>query len=52
MSPYEPWLGVASAAGLVVMLLGDGTADLLGFLIAVVPLAYAVSSVVARRRER
>jgi hypothetical protein len=52
MSPREPWLGVASAAGLVVMLLSDGKADLVGFFIAVVPVAYAISAVIAHRRER
>lgn len=49
MSPREPWLGVASAAGLVLMLVGEGVADVVGFLVAIVPLAYGVGAALARR---
>lgn len=46
MSAREPWLGVASAAGLIVMLVGD----VVGFVVAITPLAYGLAAVLARRR--
>jgi hypothetical protein len=43
---------MASAAGLVAMLVGDGMADAAGLLLAIAPLAYGVRAVLASRRSR
>lgn len=53
MKGREPWLGLATIAGLMWMLLGDGLHDLAGLVLAVVPLAYGgVAWSRARRRAR
>ena len=51
MKSRETWLGVASAAGLVMMLMGDGMMDAAGFLVAIAPYAYGVVCVLRRRGE-
>lgn len=52
MSSREPWLGVASVLGLVVMLLADGMLDGLGLSLALAPLAYAGIAVWKARSRR
>ncbi|HWB18217.1 MAG TPA: hypothetical protein VG538_17565 [Vicinamibacterales bacterium] len=52
MKSREPWLGLASAAGLVVMLIGDGALDVVGLLIAIAPLAYGLAATIRRRERR
>ncbi len=42
MKTWEPWFGLASAGGLVVMLLGAGWVDTLGFTISAAPLAWGL----------
>lgn len=49
MKAREPWCGVASATGLILMLLGEGAVDALGLFIAVSPLLHGLGAVVRRR---
>lgn len=42
MKGREPWLGLATVAGLCIMLLGEGLTDVLGLGLAVVPLVYGI----------
>lgn len=51
MKAREPWIGLAGIAGLVLMLLGDGPIDLLGFVIATGPLAFGLGAALIRRRH-
>jgi hypothetical protein len=47
----ELWLGIASATGLIVMLLGEGAVDALGLLIAIAPVAHGLGAALMRRRH-
>lgn len=49
MKAWQPWFALVSAGGLVVMLLGWGWLDALGFLVSAAPLLYGL---VAWRRRR
>ncbi len=40
MKQWEPWFGLASGIGLVVMLLGVGWVDAAGFVVAAAPIVY------------
>lgn len=51
MNKREPWVSLVSAAGLIVMLIGDGAADIIGLLIAAAPLVYGFGAVLVRRDE-
>lgn len=42
MKQWEPWAGLASGIGLVVMLIGAGFVDAAGFVIAAAPLIYGL----------
>ncbi len=44
MKTWQPWFGLTAASGLVVMLLGEGVLDVVGFAIAAAPFAYGVIS--------
>ncbi len=43
MKGREPWLGLATIAGLGILLLGEGAIDALGLGLAAVPLAYGLA---------
>ena len=44
MKKWQPWLGLASGLGLVLMLVGEGFVDALGFAVSVAPLALGVGA--------
>ncbi len=52
MKTWQPWFGLFAAAGLAVMLLGEGGLDVLGFVIAAAPVAYACFAWWQHRKER
>lgn len=49
MKTWQPWFGLLAASGLVVMLLGEGWLDALGFVISAAPLAYGFAAWWGRR---
>lgn len=51
MRAWQPWLGLFAASGLVVMLMGKGWLDALGFVLAAAPLAYGVVAWWRHRHE-
>lgn len=44
MKTWQPWFGLLAAGGLVVMLLGEGWVDVLGFVLAAAPFAYGLAA--------
>lgn len=51
MKAWQPWFGLLSASGLVVMLLREGVLDGLGFFIAASPLAYGAVAWLRHRHD-
>lgn len=48
---WQPWFGLASGAGLVLMLVGEGWVDVAGFAVAAAPLLLGLRAWLRGRRS-